>query len=48
MVLENKFFWSLLDTSRERAMHCYVFRNRVEPTCCVIVDADMTRSENIK
>ena len=29
-------------------MHCYVFRNRVEPTCCVIVDADMNRFENSK
>ena len=28
-------------------MHCYVFRNRVESTCCVIVDADKNRSENI-
>ena len=36
------------DSAWERAMHCYVFRNRVEPTCCVIVDADMNRSENIK
>jgi len=27
-------------------MHCYVFRNRVESTCCVIVDADKNRSEN--
>ena len=36
------------DAAWERAMHSYVFRNRVEPTCCVIVDADMNRFENIK
>lgn len=38
----------IIDAAWERAMHCYVFRNRVEPTCCVIVDADMNRFENIK
>ena len=36
------------DAAWERAIHCYVFRNRVESTCCVIVDAYKNRSENIK
>lgn len=35
------------ENTRERAMHCMVFRNSVEPAFCVTFEADITKFKNM-
>ena len=43
--MANKY--EVIDESTwERAMHCMVFRNRIEPAFCVTFEADITEFKN--